>query len=391
VSKSLKVSILGAGNGAHAMAGHLALKGFSVKLYNKFEHDIVPMRERGGLQIGGVVEGFGQLNLISTDIAPVIDDAEVIMVVVPAFAHRFMAGVCAPHLRDGQVIVLNPGRTAGALEFTNVLRQQRVKAHVVVAEAQTLIYVCRISGPARVRILGIKGAVPLAALPAADTAAALSIVNKLYAQFVPAANVLETGLDNIGAVFHPSTMVLNAIRIDAGEEFAFYRGMTPMVASFLEVIDGERMAVAEAYGVRVESAKEWLIGSYEGISGKTLYECIQSNRAYAGPKSQKMLNMRYLTEDVPCGLVPIVSLAEVARVNTPATRGIVDVACALLKQDFWAEGRNLERLGLAGLKVEEIHALVERKSPDSPGRRRPLCTRKSSGDPLENVSTLLVC
>ena len=361
MSDTLKVSILGAGNGAHAMAGHLALEGFSVKLYNKFEHEIVPMRERGGVQVEGVVEGFGQLDLISADVAPVLGDAEVIMVVVPAFAHRFIAEVCAPHLRDGQVIVLNPGRTAGALEFTNVLRQQRVKAHVVVAEAQTLIYVCRISGPARVRIMGIKKAVPLAALPAGDTAVALSVVNELYAQFVPAANVLETGLDNIGAVFHPSTMVLNAMRIDAGEEFYFYQGMTPLVASFLEVIDGERMAVAEAYGVRVESAKEWLMGAYEGISGETLHECIQSNRAYAWLKSPRTLNMRYLTEDVSCGLVPIVSLAEVAGVKTPASRGIVDVACGLLKQDFWAEGRNLERLGLAGMKVKEIHALVERE------------------------------
>jgi len=360
VSQNLKVSILGAGNGAHAMAGHLALKGFPVKLYTKFEHEIVPMRERGGVQVGGTVEGFSPLDLISTDIAPVIADAEVIMVVVPAFAHRFMAEVCAPHLREGQVIVLNPGRTGGALEFAHVLRQQGVKARVVVAEAQTLIYACRISGPARVQIMAIKKEVPLAALPAGDTTAALALVNQLYPQFVPAANVLETSLDNIGAVFHPSTMVLNANRIEAGEEFDFYQGMTPMVASFLEVIDGERMAVAEAYGVRVESAKDWLMRAYEGISGDTLYERIQSNRAYAGLKAPKTLDVRYLTEDVPCSLVPIVSFAEAAGVEMPASRGIVNIACGLLKRDFWAEGRTRENLGLATLSVPEIIALVEK-------------------------------
>ncbi len=359
MSKGLKVSVLGAGNGAHAMAGHLALKGLPVKLYNKFEHEIVPMQERGGVHLEGAVEGFGSLDLVSTDIAAVIADADVIMVVVPAFAHRFMAEACAPYLREGQVIVLNPGRTAGALEFAHVLRQQGAKAHVVVAEAQTLIYACRISGPARVRIMGIKKEVPLAALPAGDTVAALSVVNDLYPQFVPAANVLETSLDNIGAVFHPATMVLNANRIEAGEEFDFYQGMTPMVTSFLEVIDAERMAVAEAYGVRVESAKEWLVRAYEGISGDTLYERIQSNCAYAGLKAPKTLNARYLTEDVPYSLVPIVSLAEAAGMKTPASRGIVDIACGLLKRDFWAEGRNLERLGLAGMTVKEIHALVD--------------------------------
>ena len=43
------VAILGAGNGAHAMAGHLALKGFTVRLYNKFEEEIVQLREQGGV------------------------------------------------------------------------------------------------------------------------------------------------------------------------------------------------------------------------------------------------------------------------------------------------------------------------------------------------------
>ena len=166
-----KVAILGAGNGAHAMAGHLALKGFTVRLYNKFEEEIVHMREQGGVTVEGAVEGFGRLELVTTDIASVLDGACAIMVVVPAFVHHFMAEVCAPHLQDGQVVILNPGRTGGTLEFANVLREKGVTAQVKVAEAQTLIYACRISGPARVMIHGIKKRVPLATLPATDTPA----------------------------------------------------------------------------------------------------------------------------------------------------------------------------------------------------------------------------
>ena len=36
---SPKVAILGAGHGAHAMAGHLGLKGIPIRLYNKFEKE----------------------------------------------------------------------------------------------------------------------------------------------------------------------------------------------------------------------------------------------------------------------------------------------------------------------------------------------------------------
>jgi opine dehydrogenase len=356
---TLKVAVLGAGNGAHAMAGHLGKKGFPVRLYNKFEEEIASMRERGGVTLEGVVEGFGPVALATTDPTPVVGWADVIMVAVPAFAHRFMAQVCAPHLRDDQIVVLNPGRTGGALEFACVLRHEGVTAHALIAEAQTLVYACRISGPARVRILGIKKQVPVAALPATDTPQAVETARQLYPQFVPAANVLETSLDNIGAVFHPSTMMLNANRIEAGEEFDFYQGMTPMVVGFLEAIDGERMAVAQAYGVQVMSAADWLVRAYEGISGATLYERIQSNDAYQGIKAPKTLNMRYITEDVPCGLVPIVSLAETAGVETPTSRGVINVACGLLKRDFWAEGRTLGQLGLSGMTVEEIKRYVE--------------------------------
>jgi len=360
------VAILGAGNGAHAMAGDLAVKGFPVRLYNKFEEEIAAITDRGGVTLEGVVEGFGPVELSTTDPAPVVEWAGVIMVVVPAFVHRFMARVCAPHLRDGQIVVLNPGRTGGALEFAHVLRQEGVTAHVVIAEAQTLIYACRISGPARVRVLGIKRQVPVAALPTTETSRMIEVVGRLYPQFVPAANVLETSLYNIGAVFHPSTMLLNANRIEAGEEFDFYQGMTPAVVGFLEVIDGERMAVAQAYGVRAESAAVWLTKAYEGIRGQTLYERIQSNDAYRGIRAPKTLHMRYLVEDVPHGLVPIVSLAEAAGVASPASRGVVDVACGLLKRDFWTEGRGLGRLGLEGMTVEEIDQYVEQGEEDRP-------------------------
>jgi opine dehydrogenase len=355
-----KVAILGAGNGAHAMAGHLALKGFTVRLYNKFEEEIVHMREQGGVKVEGAVEGFGPLELVTTDIASALDGARAIMVVVPAFAHRFMAEVCAPHLQDGQVVVLNPGRTGGALEFANVLREKGVTAQVKVAEAQTLIYACRISGPAQVRINSIKRQVPVAAFPATDTDAVLAVACQLFPEFVPAANVLETSFNNIGAIFHPSTTLFNASRIEAGEEFEFYASITPMVAGFLEAVDGERVATAKAYGVEVDSARDWLAKAYEGIRGDNLYERLQSCAAYRGIKGPKSMKVRYIVEDVPTGLVPIASFAQTAGIPTLASRSVVDMACMMYGRDFWAEGRSMENLGLAGMKAEQILDYVNR-------------------------------
>lgn len=352
------IAILGAGNGAHAFAGDLALRGYPVRLYNKFENEITALQNARGVTCEGVVEGFGALELITTDIAPVVTNADLIFVVVPANAHAFMAEVCAPYLRDDQVIILNPGRTGGALEFRNVLRARGVTARVLVAEAQTLLYTCRLSAPARVRITMVKHSVTLAALPARDTARVLERLNPLFPQFVAANDVLETGLDNIGAMFHPTTTILSVGRIESGVPFEFYRDMTPSIARCIEAMDAERLAVARAFGVRAQSACEWLARSYDGITGNTLYERIQSNAAYHGIAAPRTIDTRYMWEDVPTGLVPMVALGRIASVPMPAWEGLTNVACALLGRDFWNEGRNARRLGIEGMDVAGVKRLV---------------------------------
>jgi opine dehydrogenase len=353
-----RIAVLGAGNGAHAFAGDLARRGFSVRLYTKFAHEIADLRQAGGVSLEGVVDAVGRLELITTDIAPVVAEADIILVVVPATAHAFMAEACGPYLRDGQVVVLNPGRTGGALEFRQVLTRLGVEARVMVAEAQTLLFTCRISGPARVRVTSIKRQVPLAALPASDTVQVLNALRSLYPQFVAAEDVLETGLDNIGAVFHPGTVVLSAARIESGVPFEFYRDMTPGVARLLEAVDEERMAVASAYQVRATPAVEWLERSYEDVAGATLHERILGNPAYAGIAAPRSLDTRYLYEDAPTGLVPIASLGRLAGLEMRVTAGLVDICGALCRRDFWTEGRNLHRLGVAGLTVAEAKALI---------------------------------
>jgi opine dehydrogenase len=209
-----------------------------------------------------------------------------------------------------------------------------------------------------VQITGIKRQIRLAAFPATETNRVVEAVRPWYPQFEPAVNVLETSLDNIGAVFHPATMVLNANRIEAGEDFGFYRSMTPAVTRLLEAIDRERLAVARAFGMELDSAGEWLQRSYDGVQGETLLERIQSNRAYHGIKAPKSLMVRQIVEDVPTGLVPLVSLGALAGVPTPACRAVADTCCVLLDRDFWAEGRNARNLGLSGMRVGEIQAYV---------------------------------
>ena len=354
-----RVAVLGAGHGGQAMAGHLGMMGCEVSLYNRSSERIAHIQFAGAIELTGQIEGVGKLAVVTTDIEVAIRDVELIMVVVPANGHASMAEVCAPHLKDGQVVVLHPGRTGGALEFYNIIRQHGCTADVIVSEASTLIYACRMLNPAKVHVFGVKNVIPVAAIPSYRTPEVIKKLNAIYPQFVPGDNVLKTSLDNIGAIFHPGITVLNAGRIEATHgEFEFYMdGATPSVARVLEAMDKERINVAAALGIRAMSAREWLYIAYDA-AGRTLYEAMQANVGYKGIKAPPTTLMRYITEDVPMSLVPIASLGHHLDVPTPIMDNMIHMASVFHDVDYWAEGRTVDTMGLKGLSVKQIRKLV---------------------------------
>ena len=122
----------------------------------------------------------------------------------------------------------------------------------------------------------MKKEVELGAFPSSQTQRVLDLLQGYYPQFTPAQNCLETSLSNIGALFHPAPVLLNIGRIESDSKgYRYYwDGISPSVAVLVKAIDKERMAVAQAYGVRILSAEEWLRQSYDTY-GDNLYDLIQ--------------------------------------------------------------------------------------------------------------------
>ena len=340
------------------MAGHLALMGHTVNLFNRGEERLWGVRSSGAIEITGEVEGFGELNMATTSIKDAIDGVELIMVVVPAYGHRWIAEQIAHYLVDGQIIVLHPGRTFGALEFKNVLIQKQVKADVIISEAQTFIYASRATGPSQVHIFRIKHSIPVASLRAHLIPKVINTLRQFYPQFVPGDNVFKTSLENIGSVFHPALCVLNAGWIEHDIDYQFYHeGASPSVARVLEKIDEERVRVSEALGIRAITARQWLYMAYSA-TGDTLFEAMRKNAGYRGILAPRTLKMRYLEEDIPCSLVPIASVGKMLGVNTPAINSIINLGCQLNSADYWSIGRTVENLGIAGMSLRDLRLLA---------------------------------
>jgi len=354
----MKITIIGAGNGGLAIASHLARTGHKINLYSIFKGELEPIISKGGIELEGVEEGFAVLNKVTNNIKLALDGADLIMIVTPANAHAKIARDCAPYLKDNQIVVLNPGRTGGALEFSKILIQEKIKNKPIIGEAQTLIYACRKISSTKVVIYGVKKSLSVASFPAKNIEKLMKVLNSAYPQFVPAANVLQTSLNNIGAIFHPAPTILNSARIESGEKFDYYHeGITPVVATVLENIDRERVEVAKALKVEAQSAIDFLRESY-GVEGNSLYQAIQNNIAYKGVKAPKAVNTRYLTEDIPMSLVPIASIGHQLGILTPNIDSIIKIGSTMLNMDFWESGRTVDKLGLNGLNSDEIINLV---------------------------------
>ena len=357
--KELNFCVLGAGHGGLALAGHLALKGFRVKLYNRGRKRIRTVIQRKGIKVEGEVNGFGKIELASNNIQECLKGTDILMVVVPALAHRFIAQTCAPYLKEHQIIVLNPGRTGGVLEFYNVLKEHGIKRFPFIAEAQTFLYASRALGPAHAKIFSIKNTVPLATLPAYWIPGVLKVVQRAFPQFIPGDNIFKTSFENIGAVFHPALTILNAGWIEETHgDFEYYiQGASESIAQVLEKLDKERLEIAAALGIKVMSAKAWLYTAYSA-TGKDLHEAIEDNPGYRGIKAPERLHHRYVDEDVPMSLVPLASLGEMLKVETPTIKAIIHLASIMRGIDFWEKGRTVDKLGIKGMSIKEIRLMA---------------------------------
>ena len=106
----MDVAVLGAGGGGLAVAYEWASQGHRVSLYAQRIHDdhLAPVRERGGIQAEGLLEGFAPLETVTSDIAEALEGVEVVFVVGPAYATEPFGADTRGHLHPGMTVVVPP-------------------------------------------------------------------------------------------------------------------------------------------------------------------------------------------------------------------------------------------------------------------------------------------
>jgi opine dehydrogenase len=215
----------------------------------------------------------------------------------------------------------------------------------------------------RIRPIVAKRWLQIAAFPGNRIAAVHPRLSRLFPRAVAARNALYTGFTNANAMLHVANCVANAARIESGDGYRFYaEGVTPAVARLYQAINGERVAVAAALGASVPSLEDWFDRVY-GVREASLVETCQrltynSDGPYQATGTPSSLEHKFITEDVPTGLIPMSALGAAAGVPTPAIDALVAIIRSMTGKDFAAEGRTLERLGLRGMSAVEIVRVI---------------------------------
>lgn len=358
----MKVTVVGAGNSGLAMAAHLSIKGNEVTLWNRSHNTIKKLIETHVIKCKGVMSGDVRIHCITDKIDVALKEPDIILITTPASSHRDLAELIAKNINKSTIIVLNPGRTFGALKFRNIYEMFNNKFDQIIAETQTIIYTCRKINDDTVDIIALKDDVLISSLDVNPPEIIIDYLPEcIQKYFIVAESMIQTSIGNVGMILHCAPLLLNSGWTESKTSiFKYYfEGITPTISKLIEKIDDERVAVSEALGYKVESTKDWLIRTYH-VSGNNLYECIQNNAAYTTIDAPDSLQHRYIFEDIPCGLVPLESIGYKLGLDMSYTALIIDLASKLLEVDFRKTGRNLEYLGKS-MEVEDFKNLFKRK------------------------------
>lgn len=356
-----KIAVLGAGNGGCAAAADLTLRGYEVRLFSRSESTIARLARRGEIELieGGEKKSAAPY-FMSPHLPPVVHGVDLIVVAAPSVAHEYLAGNLAKHVTDGQRILLNPGHTGGSLHFMNMLRTLGCRADIRLCETVTLTYICRMPEPGKVEVYRRTADLRCAAFPGKHTAGLVADIQSVFPNVVAAENVLETGFANINAIMHPAGMLGNAGWIEkSGGDFLWYReGVTPAIGAWIDAVDGERLAIVEALGLKplrfVEIFYQAGLTTDEARDSGSSYRAIHESGPNQTIKSPPSLDHRYIREDVGYGLVPMAEIGILLGLKTPVMDALITLASTALGVDFRTTGLTLEKMGLANVKPEEL-------------------------------------
>lgn len=282
---------------------------------------------------------------------------DVILIAVPVNGHKKVMDELLPHLHSGQTVIVSSMGSLSSLYLFEAALSRGLDLRV--ASFGTTVMTARRKDATQVNVMTKRAIVPVSCLPLGRLPKAIYICKTLFGDvFTPEENLLVTALANSNPISHVPLALLNWTRIERRENWPQYHYMTPHVARVIEKLDAERIAIAKAFGISVASISEHLSRSFN-ISEPSLADiAAELHKRRGGPAGPTDVETRYLSEDVPFGLVFLRALADIAGVSVPVTTALIAMSSFVVGEDFSAGNDLISKLGLSSESVDGLLARV---------------------------------
>lgn len=351
----MKIAIVGAGNAGCAVAADLTMKGHEITLI-KTSHAMHDDNFNYLLENNGkmTLNEFGEIK--TANIAKVTRDAseirgnEVVIIYIQTNFHEQLIQRLAPYFEDDQIVLINPGYLSTAYMLKHCSDKK-----LIIAEAESSFIDGRIMEPGLFRVGFRNVRNPIGIYPAARREEAIAKLDQLQERFVYLNSVVEAALHNPNLVVHTVGSIMSIPRIEsAKDQFCMYHEAytrnNPATWAVLDALDSEKMDVLEKLGFErlpyVEACK-YRNSLDDGMDAKEVF--LNYAEMPTRAKGPVKVDSRYISEDVPQGLVMLEALGKSLGVQTPICTALIELASAALGRSMRAEGRTPEKLGVENI------------------------------------------
>ena len=347
-----KILIIGSGNVATALAADLSLKGNRICIYktsNQKSENYEFIKKNKTIIITDSEKSMEASVEVATENLEEAFKFEpnVIFIATQTTYHEEIITKLSKYTNSGQIVIIVPGYLSSCY-FLKYCNKDQLPT---VVECESSPIDCRVTAPGVVNVFFRNVRNPIGIYPEKNKKDTEETLKNLNLNFITISSVVEAALHNPNLIVHTIGAVMSIPRIEySNGEYSMYKEVfTKSIYNLIERLDEEKNNVFVKLGIKPMSYFDaccYRNSEDITVDSRSVFEDYAKNSAPGGPN---VSDSRYITEDVPQGLVLLESLGDFLGVKTDVTTALINIANACLLRNFRENGRTINRLGKENL------------------------------------------
>lgn len=347
-----KVGLAGAGSIAFGTAAMLHDAGHDPMLWSPSGAGTADLAKGARLSATGAVE-TSFTPRIATSAAELARENDVLMIVLPGYGHKPVLDALADHIESRHQVIISSHVSLGAIYLAQLLALRGIT--VPITAWGTTICTGRRQSGTETRVNTIRSKVDMCTVPEDRSDEALALCRELFGdRFQPRDGLLAISLSNLNPQNHMGIALGNMTRMERGENWSQGQNVTPAIGRLLEALDLERLAIAQALNLDVKTIFDHFHLSFHVPVASISEMNQQMHEQGNGGTGPATADSRYVTEDVPYGLVVTAALGQMAGTPSPLHEAGIRIFSAMYGRDFEDENDLLKALDLKNHNLDDL-------------------------------------